>query len=256
MKREDLIAVLPCFVCGDLPPQLMETVRKAVETDPELAAMLADLSVSHGTCQEALRRAAPTLLRIDVQRAGADAPRPVSAFWPLILALGVLLALGGLLRQPGPSPSDVVVAQLDAWVTLDPRAMEGFVAGEDASAITAGLRASGAAAPFDRVRDPGVPGLRLVGAAPLAEGGLVVLYVDAQGRAFKCVMVRDRALPVANVELVPGAPEGKPDLRSFAWGGQRAVAWSGQGMLCVLIAPYSRAVVERLAQAKVWGKDA
>jgi hypothetical protein len=46
MKRTEVLAALPCFVCGDLPPEVHEVVRAAVEAHPELQAKVAELRAS------------------------------------------------------------------------------------------------------------------------------------------------------------------------------------------------------------------
>ncbi|MCB9741805.1 MAG: hypothetical protein H6740_04270 [Alphaproteobacteria bacterium] len=252
MKRDDLLSVLPCYVCGDMPPEARERVRAMVEADPEIAAMVVSLSDSQGTCEEALRRAAPELLRI--KQARAERARPVSALWPALLALGVLLSLSSLTHAPTPPPAQAVQAQLEAWTALHPRALPGFVASGDAAKLTEAMRAAGVPASLAEVRPVQAEGLRLLGAAPLPEGGVVMLYADAQGYEYRCVRVTERPLPVAGAETLPGAPDQAPALRSFAWRGAHAVAWRSRGALCVLISEAPRALVEGVARAKVWGR--
>ena len=51
MKRTEVLAALPCFVCGDLPPEVHEVVRAAVEADAELQAKVAELRASQAICR-------------------------------------------------------------------------------------------------------------------------------------------------------------------------------------------------------------
>ena len=35
LDRESLLKLLPCYVCGDLPDEMVDQVKQAVEADPE-----------------------------------------------------------------------------------------------------------------------------------------------------------------------------------------------------------------------------
>lgn len=60
MTREQALDLLPCLVCGDLPPAAEEALRAMVLGDPELREMVLALEESQELCQEGLERRAPS----------------------------------------------------------------------------------------------------------------------------------------------------------------------------------------------------
>jgi anti-sigma factor RsiW len=61
MNAETAEKYLPCFVCGDLPPDMIEAVAAAVAADPHLRAQVDRLRQSREACREALAESAPEL---------------------------------------------------------------------------------------------------------------------------------------------------------------------------------------------------
>ena len=92
MSPEQLELALPCYVCGDLPPEVFERVRALVAADPQLAQRVAELSASRALCESLLRRPAPP--ELGGLRRGGVVPEPVPA--PAVLLL-VLVGWGAMI---------------------------------------------------------------------------------------------------------------------------------------------------------------
>ena len=97
LDRAHILRALPCYLCGDLPSEAAADVRAALEEDPELATLAAQLSASGTLCQDRLRRTAPGSLFV-VRRAAA-VERPASAIWAglvaVVFAVSFVLATAG-----------------------------------------------------------------------------------------------------------------------------------------------------------------
>lgn len=68
MTREEVVGLLPCYVCGDVPADVAATVKQVLDDDPELAALAEQLGVLRGDCEEVLVEAPP----MDWGTLGAD----------------------------------------------------------------------------------------------------------------------------------------------------------------------------------------
>ncbi len=68
MTREEVVGLLPCYVCGDVSSDVASAVKKVLEDDPELAALAEQLGVLRDDCEEVLVEAPP----MDWGTLGAD----------------------------------------------------------------------------------------------------------------------------------------------------------------------------------------
>lgn len=93
MSPDQVRALLPCYVCGDLPPAAMAQVREALRDDPALRAALADLEANADDCRD-LQSAAPDTLHWpqDTPRKG---PRLGASWLVRLLVVSVLLVGAG-----------------------------------------------------------------------------------------------------------------------------------------------------------------
>ncbi len=82
MTREEVVGLLPCYVCGDVPADVAAALEAVLAEDPELAALAEQLGVLRGDCEEVLVQAPPMdwgTLGADVEL-GSDelaAPAPI-----------------------------------------------------------------------------------------------------------------------------------------------------------------------------------
>ena len=68
MTREEVVGLLPCYVCGDVPADVAAAVKQVLDEDPELAALAEQLGVLRDDCGEVLVEAPP----MDWGTLGAD----------------------------------------------------------------------------------------------------------------------------------------------------------------------------------------
>jgi hypothetical protein len=102
MTREQALDLLPCLVCGDLPPAAAETIRLMLQEDPELREMVLALEESQELCQERLERRAPSAAQWPKEEGEVAPAKPRS--WVLTvtvvsLVLLVLMWAGATLLQ-------------------------------------------------------------------------------------------------------------------------------------------------------------
>lgn len=92
MTPEQLRLALPCYVCGDLPPELAAAVRAKLAEHPELAARVQELERSRALCEALLRRQAP--VEAGARPRGGVVPQPAPARWVAgVVALGLLAVI-------------------------------------------------------------------------------------------------------------------------------------------------------------------
>jgi len=276
LDRDIILGLLPCFVCGDLPPAVSEAIAAAVAADPALQAAVAGLRASREACREALLGALPGLdlavapaplrgvggpadggmldgvaadgaLPGEAGAARAEAAPGAAALWGgLVAGLGaaaaVLIGVVGVGAAPGPAALALDRAErLAAAPPLAP--------GADPAAA---LLAAGATPQLAMAPDLSAHGLRLVAVAPLPgpRPGTAAIY-EKDGQRFVCQMI------------VAAGPPGPPDalrevgrlqLRAYRVGEGSSpkgavVIYDISGMRCLFSGPLPlEALLELVAQ--------
>ena len=244
MERSQLLELLPCYLCGDLPPEMMEQVRLALQTDPEALAALGGLRQSQEHCAESLLLSPPPDIAWEQP---LTAPSSIGRPWFALAAVAVaVFALGVLLL---PSLSSPVGALVDVASVHEAQPLDhsGFVSTRDARQLEKAFESQGLDPMMAMVADLSHLDLQLVG-GHVVGNGTVVVYVDGAGRPFECHMAMDA--PSGEPDRVLSA-DGQPDLEVYGMGDATAVVWREHGMICVLVSEH-HALVVALAQAKVW----
>ncbi|MCK6525860.1 hypothetical protein L6R49_31035 [Myxococcota bacterium] len=216
MDRARLLRALPCYLCGDLPSELAADVRAALEEDPELATLAAQLSASGTLCKDRLRRAAPGAL-FTVRRA-ALVERPASALWAGLVAV-VLVVSFVLATANGPDrrAEDDVRALLQA---PSPVAAP-LITASSPAALTAALRDAQISPLFTITPSLEAAGLTLEGASP-AFGGCLVVYRDARGARLGVLRVPEQGVNLGGYKALKSGRG--PALRAHGEGAGRVVA--------------------------------
>ena len=218
--RAQILRALPCYLCGDLPSEVAADVRAALEEDPELATLAAQLSASGTLCQDRLRRAA-----------GVD--RPTSVFWAGLVAVVfavsfVLAAAGG----PDRRAEDDVRRLLSAHAPL----AAPLVIAESPEQLTALLRAAQISPLYTITPSLEPVALRLEGASP-AFGGCLVVYRDARGARVGVLRLPEQGLTFGAYTSLPSGRG--PALRVHGAGAGRVVAHHIDGRADLYLGPWS-----------------
>lgn len=159
MTPDQVRALLPCYVCGDLPPAAMEQIRDALRNDPDLRTALADLEANADDCRD-LQQSAPEALRWP-QEPPKRGPRLAGSWLVRLLIVSVVVVgLGaGALRMAFPPldlAPDPVLALLHAPVA--PGAGDAPVALSSPAQGVAILDQGVVAVHADQVRSLAMPG--------------------------------------------------------------------------------------------------
>ena len=231
LDRAHILRALPCYLCGDLPSDAADDVRAALEEDPELATLAAQLSASGTLCQDRLRRAAPGALFV-VRRA-ANVERPASAIWAGLVAVVfavcfVLATAGGPDRRAEDDVRTLISAQAPLAAPL--------VTAESPQALNALLRAAQISPLFTITPALDAAGLRLEGASP-AFGGCLVLYRDARGARVGVLRLPEQGLALGGYTTLPSGRG--PALRVHGAGAGRVVAHHIDGRADLYLGPWS-----------------
>lgn len=270
MDTSTVRALLPCHVCGDLPPDIGAQVEAALRRHPELQAEADALRSSRRACLEALRAVDPlpdlpsfedTLTPVPVLHLPDDEPEapprpprasPAERAWAGLF-LGVaaaLLLLLGLEHRARPLPGAGILAEHAAWA--EPGAA--LVRTSDPVALARALREAGVPQHSFRVPDLSAMGMQLVGgAAVAAERGLgaVVVY-ERDGQRFVCEFAAhvpagptpDLAVRVANRDL----------LAFETFHRDRAVVvWRDGGLFCLFSGPMAASELLTMVSARLEG---
>lgn len=243
MSREELLELLPCYLCGELPPQVMNQVRQELDADPELLEILDSLETSQRECGQALQGAPPP----SIGWAEPQEPSAVSRPWAALATLAVALFALGVWLLPSITPPEGVLAQVAETHQAAPEKHPGWIAESQPRQLADAFEDQGLSPMMAMVADLSALELMLVG-GHVVGAGTVVVYEDAEGRRFECHMAMDG--PTGDAVQVLSA-DGKPDLEVHRIGASTAVVWREQGMVCVLVSTAHDAVVV-LAQVKVW----
>lgn len=253
MDRNQLIDLVPCYVCGDLPPELMDQVRAAVEADPELAALVEALSQDNDLCRDALGAQAPAGLSLEA----APARDPAMRGWPLVvgLACAAIFALALLLPSTQadlPAFEDDLVDAVSLAADLHLERADGWVEASSAKELEDAFLAQGLTMPMAMVADLSDEGLFVVGGV-VHEHGTIVTYEAADGTRYDCHMTGVLPFEAQPTQVLEAPRQGAPDLQVFDLGVQTAVLWQDGPMICVLVTRGAEDRVVALAKAKVWG---
>lgn len=251
MDRNQLIELLPCFVCGDLPAEVMAQVQAAVDSDPELAELVALLGESNDLCRQELAQPAPVGLEVPVE------DDQVTRGWALVvgLACAALFALALLLPHRSaelPEFQDDLTHAVAVTNDLHLDRLEGWVAADSAGQLQQAFLDGGLTMPMAMVADLTGIGLEVVGGVAHANG-TIVSYVNAQGDRIDCHMTGVLPVQATATEVLAAPTAGKPDLQVFDLHGASAVLWQDGDMICVLSTRGDVDALLAVARVKVWG---
>lgn len=219
MTPAQVRALLPCYVCGDLPPAVRAQVRDALRDDPALRSALADLEANADDCRDLLQ-GAPDALRWP-QDPPKRGPRLGSSWLVRLLVVSVLaVGLGaGALRvlfPPLDVATDPVLVLLQAPVIPGPG--DAPVALSSPAQGVAVLDQGVVAVHADQVRSLSIPGTvtRSGASETLTRAGAPSLHVySVEGFTVVLWRIGDDTLGLAS--------QGDPDaLVALA----REVAWA------------------------------
>ncbi|NOY25932.1 MAG: hypothetical protein GXP62_08685 [Oligoflexia bacterium] len=232
--------ILPCFVCGDLPPQIAVQVQALLDAHPQLAAEADALKGAEGACRALMERLAEEypddLLDFDDLSLSAD-PDPVPTLaaplrpWMALLAAAasLLLVVGAVTALHASQPAlQGLPDQHALHVAADDPA---FIAQTDPATLGQALVAGGVEPGLAMVPDLSALGLDLVGGQPVSgRPGAVLVYQGQGGHRYVC-------------QLYSGAPPTDPPdavrhvagttLRGFQRGNLGVVVWQAYGMFCM-----------------------
>ena len=231
LDRAHILRALPCYLCGDLPSEAAADVRAALEEDPELATLAAQLSASGTLCQDRLRRTAPGSLFV-VRRAAA-VERPASAIWAGLVA--VVFAVSFVLATAG-GPDRRAADDVRQLLRADAPLAAPLVTSESPDALNALLRAAQISPLFTITPSLESVGLRLEGASP-AFGGCLVVYRDARGARVGVLRLPEQGLALGGYTTLPSGRG--PALRVHGAGAGRVVAHHIDGRADLYLGPWS-----------------
>ncbi|MCB9780758.1 MAG: hypothetical protein H6742_19475 [Alphaproteobacteria bacterium] len=233
-------ALLPCYICGDLPPHIHAAVEAALAEHPELLREVDDLRDARDACRvvmEELAGEVPELAPLAVPPAAPPVPAepvpPLRVPFALGIAAAALLAVVGMARM-NQRPDGISAMAAHHGPLVDgavPQWFDQTDSGELRDAfLAAGVPPTMAVAPnLDHL------GMRIVGGAvvPGDVPGAVVVYEDDQGRRYACQMVARPAPaePPQALSIVAGHV-----LRGFQRGDTAVVVWEIAGMVCLFSA--------------------
>jgi len=274
LDRETIEALLPCYLCGDLPPGVAARIDAAVAADPTLQARLDTLGRGRDACNKALallRDDLPDLgdLELDLAplqasagpavEAGADPTDPASETAPTAAGAPLPASLPAPTPpRPAASPLPGLGLGLAAAAALiafglsqgsTPPAEVGFLAQHDHAAHASAPLLSatdGPGALKQAFRDAGVPpalahapdlsawGFALVGGVVHEGAPGVSLVYEKDGQRYVCQIY-------ANLRT-----QSRPDrmvevqgvrVRGFQDGSRGIVEWSAGGRTCLFSGP-------------------
>ncbi|MBW1878839.1 MAG: hypothetical protein JRI25_01950 [Deltaproteobacteria bacterium] len=246
MTRDDAIRLLPCYVSGDLPPEVHAEMDQIVMRDPELGQLTDQLRKQNERVVRALCTEAPDALVSSWNLDLAD-PTPASETPPTTrysrtpflitlaaLAAAILLAVA-LVRSIGPDPQSPTSVQSVAYA--HEIAMAGQLEALSPTDTQTLGRAFAAAGVPSRIRD--VPDLTRLGLEPEAvyiipgqPPGSAVRYRGAESE-YLCQMWLGMGIPGQGVALrdVAGL-----QLHGFQSDALALVMWTEGNLLCVMSA--------------------
>jgi anti-sigma factor RsiW len=241
LSRVQVLELLPCYLCGDLPTHINLAIESMLETDTDLGERLATLRTSRDLCKELLEQRAPELL---ADPPSQPAPAPLAPVSPPTRATGlvlgvaaaaiVLLAMGSVGQR---APAGEEVGALHTLVSTDDAAL---IRAESPQALTAALQAAGVSPQLAMAPDLSEMGFQMVGARVLGPHlgtapGVAVIY-EKDGERYVC--------QIQLVRPTHGLPDDTTEaagtvLRAYKSENGAVVSWFGGGRWCVFGGPAS-----------------
>lgn len=251
IPRETVVALLPCYLCDDLPDHIAAAVEEALATDADLQSRLEALTTGRDACLEALTAVAPELAAWPELDAPAPPHPSVPPTQPWGLAVGiaaaVLLAITAG-RSPAPALERTLAAESTAIASED----GALLRASSPQALAAALRAAGVAPQLAVVPDLSAMGFQLVGARPTASEdsalpGVAVVY-ERNGERVVCRI--HTARPTDSRPDATRTVEGIT-LRGFEHDSGAVVAWSSGGRWCLFSGPMPLAALLDAVAARI-----
>lgn len=259
LDRQQVLDLLPCYVCGDLPDHVIGAVDAAIETDPTLQDHVHTLRSSREQCIRLLSEAPPPFpFEVDASAAPTEAPAhpPTALDGPpgvVGLVLGIaaaavlFIAVGSATPLP---PSGATVGALHAEVSTHDSAL---ITAASPKALAAALGDHGVSPQLAMAPDMSKMGLKLVGARILGPDG----PGDAPGVAV--VYERDGERFVCQIQLVRpthGQPHstdsaGGVVLRAYRTDHGSVVSWFQGGRWCVFGGPAEPVAMLAMVKARM-----
>lgn len=228
LDRDTILSLLPCYICGDLPPEVAERIAARLDGDAELQARVEQLGLVRTECSGVLAATLaelPELSEILAQvklTPQGSAPAPPVRLWGLWvgLAAAALLTLG--MASADPTPREQAFFSVTTDLGASARAVNAPLAG----LLDAGVEPRLAMAP-----DLSALGFKLLTVLPLRTPtpGVAAVY-EKDGKRYVCQIYADagaHGIP-DEVRTVRGTT-----LRGYRQGSASIVSWVGGGRLCV-----------------------
>lgn len=242
LTRTQVLELLPCYVCGDIPPELTAYIDAEVQNDPDLRQRVEALRKSREQCMEQLAATAPPLdFEQNVPLPVAPTPAsheptasPIGLVAGMLAAALMLLVLGSAASTP---PAGMSVGALHAMVTTDDDAL---IRAPSHAAMVDALQAAGVSPQLAMTHDLSAMGFEMVGVRILGADtgtapGIAIVY-EREGQRFVC-----------QIQLAPptyGAPSATDVaagvvLRAYQTEAGAIVSWRDGGRWCVFGGPVS-----------------
>ena len=264
LAREQLLDLLPCFVCGDLPPDLIASIDAAVQDDPDLAQRVQALHNSREQCLELLGSAPASFdFEVPIHAATPHAPstpaapavatEPTTGPATMGLVLGIaaaaalLVAVGSASTRP---PAGQVVGAMHAAVSSQDAAL---VTADSPRELAAALRDRGVSPQLAMAPDLSAMGFQMVGASILGPDeaggapGVAVVY-ERDGERFVCQI--QLARPTYGAPDATDLANGTV-LRAYRTDQGAIVSWFGGGRWCVFGGPSEPIAMLELVKARM-----
>ncbi len=232
LPRETVELLLPCYLCGDLPEELLADVGAAIAADPDLRMRLHTLGDGREACRAALQAAAGALPELG--DAGLPSPNlppqsdPGGAAWPgLLAAVAAAILLMATFAGAPPQPEELrLLAVHRSAVAAGPA----FIEATDGARLSAAFRAAGVSPSHAMAPDLSGQGYRLLGGMVNAQRNGVAVVYEKDGKRFVCQIYAaevshsrpDRVRRVRGVTL-----------RGFQQEGASVVAWTAGSRTCL-----------------------
>lgn len=244
MTREKAIDMLPCYVTGDLDPDVAVEIDHIVESDPEVARLADQLREQNERIAAALAVEPPAALFAEwpveaaepVAQARPEGRAPVGALVMSAIALAAAIALAVMLAWRL-GPDDATVASIPSVVYTHEVAFMGQLTAldpADEAAVARGFEAAGVPTALRHVADLSDIGLttRAVYVIPGQPPGTAVAYAGADFDAL-CQMWLGLSIPPRSAVQ---RRVGDLELHGFVADDVSLVMWSDGPVLCVMTA--------------------
>jgi anti-sigma factor RsiW len=260
VTRNEAITLLPCYISGDLPAEVLAQVSTLVASDPELGDLVEQLRnqqerVVASICDGRVPAGLEAAWRMEEAPPQApESPRAAAGRGPFVLTLTALAAAAllvvFLLRGLGPSPQ--AIATVPSVVYTHEIALDGQLTPYDPSSLDTVLAAFEAAKLPDQLHK--VPDLSRLGltatAAYVIPGqppGSAVAYTDGT-TDYLCQMWKGLGLPRNSTSE---RTAGGVAIHGYQAEGVAVVMWEEHGLLCVMSASVALDTLMGLAQRRL-----